>query len=75
MIAIVDLELQGIVMNVEHSDDQFPGLSHREWCTTRRQQCTIETLTRDKPRHYGSDVVNDPVNPLALAGSPRTWQP
>ncbi|MGI6146932.1 MAG: hypothetical protein GX183_04330 [Firmicutes bacterium] len=67
VIAIVDLELQGIVMNVEHSDDQFPGLSHREWGDhTQAAAYLIETPNPGQtPGITDPDVVNDPVNPLA----------
>lgn len=68
VIAIVDMELQGIVMNVEHSDNQFPGLSHREWGDhTQAAAYLIETPNpAQTPNAVNPDVVNDKVAPLAL---------
>ncbi len=67
VVAVVDLEMQGIVMNVEHSSTDFPGLSHREWGdTTPARSYLIETPNPAQLREaVEPDVVNDPVNPLA----------
>jgi len=69
VIAIVEMELQGIVMNVEHSDDQFPGLSHREWGDhTQAAAYLIETPNPGQGSEdvMNPDIVNHPVAPLAL---------
>lgn len=68
VIAIVEMELQGIVMNVEHSDNSFPGLSHREWGDhTQAAAYLIETPNPGQtPDIKNPDIVNDPVAPLAL---------
>jgi hypothetical protein len=68
VMAIVDLEMQGIVMNVEHSSDTFHGLSHREWGdTTPAASYLIETPNpAQAPNAINPDVVTDKVNPLAL---------
>ncbi|HHY31452.1 MAG TPA: hypothetical protein GX515_00305 [Firmicutes bacterium] len=67
VMAALDLEAQGIIMNIEPSASDFPGLSHREWGDrTGAASYLIETPNPgqedgvEKP-----DVVNDPVNPLA----------
>lgn len=68
VMAIVDLEMHGIVMNVEHSSDTFHGLSHREWGdTTPAASYLIETPNpAQAPNAVNPDVVTDKVNPLAL---------
>ncbi len=67
VMAIVDLEMQGIVMNVEHSSDTFHGLSHREWGdTTPAASYLIETPNPAQASNaINPDVVNDKVNPLS----------
>ena len=67
VIAIVDLEMQGIVMNVEHSSADFRGLSHKEWGdTTQAAAYLVETPNPAQlSEAVDPDVVNDPVNPLA----------
>lgn len=67
VLAVVDLELQGIVMNVEHSSEEFRGLSHREWGDhTRAAAYLIETPNPGQTNNVKEvDVVNDPVNPLS----------
>lgn len=67
VMAIVDLEMHGIVMNVEHSSDTFHGLSHREWGdTTPAASYLIETPNpAQAPNAIDPDVVNDKANPLA----------
>lgn len=67
VMAIVDLEMQGIVMNVEHSSDSFHGLSHREWGdTTPAASYLIETPNPAQASNaINPDVVNDKVNPLS----------
>ncbi|NLL47510.1 MAG: hypothetical protein GX249_02905 [Firmicutes bacterium] len=69
VMAVVDLEMQGIIMNVEQSSEEFRGLSHREWGDhTQAAAYLIETpnpaQTPDIPDDE-VDVVTDPVNPLA----------
>lgn len=67
VLAVVDLELQGIIMNVEHSSEEFKGLSHREWGDhTRAAAYLIETPNPGQTSSIADpDVVNDPVNPLS----------
>ena len=67
VIAVVELELQGVVMNVEHSSEEFKGLSHREWGDhTPAAAYLIETPNPGQtPSIQDADVVTDPVNPLS----------
>lgn len=69
VMAIVDLEMQGIVMNVEPSSEDFRGLSHREWGDhTQAAAYLIETPNPGQTPEItdlGVDVVNDPDNPLS----------
>ncbi len=67
VIAVVDLEMQGVIMNVEHSSENFRGLSHREWGDhTSVAAYLIETPNPGQtPGLEDVDVVNDPLNPLA----------
>lgn len=67
VLAVVDLELQGIIMNVEHSSEEFKGLSHREWGDhTQAAAYLIETPNPGQTSSIADpDVVNDPVNPLS----------
>jgi hypothetical protein len=67
VMAVVDLEMQGIVMNVEHSSNDFRGLSHREWGdATPARSYLVETPNPAQLREaVGPDVVGDPANPLA----------
>lgn len=67
VLAVVELELQGIIMNVEHSSEEFKGLSHREWGDhTRAAAYLIETPNPGQTSSIvDPDVVNDPVNPLS----------
>ncbi|NMA62339.1 MAG: hypothetical protein GX956_10690 [Firmicutes bacterium] len=67
VLAVVELELQGIIMNVEHSSEEFKGLSHREWGDhTRAAAYLIETPNPGQTSSIADpDVVNDPVNPLS----------
>lgn len=66
-MAIVELEMQGIVMNVEHSSDDFHGLSHREWgdCTPAAAYLIETPNPAQAPNAIDPDVVNDKANPLA----------
>lgn len=67
VLAVVDLELNDIVMSVEHSSEEFKGLSHREWGDrTRAAAYLIETPNPGQTSNVKeADVVNDPVNPLS----------
>lgn len=67
VMAVLDLEAQGIIMNVEHSASDFAGLSHREWGDrTNAAAYLIETPNPGQESGIKNpDVVNDPVNPLA----------
>jgi len=67
VMAVVELELQGVIMNVERSSEDFKGLSHREWGDhTRAAAYLIETPNPGQtPGIVDADVVTDPVNPLS----------
>ncbi|HKM42396.1 MAG TPA: succinylglutamate desuccinylase/aspartoacylase family protein [Limnochordia bacterium] len=69
VMAVVDLEMQGIVMNVEQSSEEFRGLSHREWGDhTQAAAYLIETPNPAQTPEIDDadvDVVTDPVNSLA----------
>ena len=70
VLAVVELEYQGIKMNLEHSSEEFRGLSHREWGDhTQAAAYLIETPNPGQsPETYSDeevDVVNDPTYPLA----------
>jgi hypothetical protein len=68
VIAIVELELKGVKMNVEQSSEEFRGLSHREWGDhTQAYAYLIETPNPGQsPNIVDPDVVNDPKFPLAM---------
>lgn len=67
VLAVVELEFDGVIMNVEHSSEDFRGLSHREWGDhTAAAAYLIETPNPGQtPGREGSDVVYDSQNPLA----------
>jgi hypothetical protein len=67
VMAIVDLEMQGVIMNVEHSSENFRGLSHKEWGDhTPAASYLIETPNpAQDAKVVDPDVVHDEVNPLA----------
>lgn len=67
VMAIVELEMQGIVMNLEHSSAEFRGLSHREWGDhTQAAAYLIETPNPGQSnKDPNPDVLHDPKNPLA----------
>lgn len=66
VFAIVDLEMQGVVMAVEHSSEEFRGLSHREWGDhTQAAAYLIETPNPGQsPEIIDADVATDPDYPL-----------
>lgn len=69
VFAIVDLEMQGVIMNVEHSSEEFRGLSHREWGDhTQAAAYLIETPNPAQTPEIEDkdvDVVTDSTNPLS----------
>lgn len=67
VMAVLDLEAQGIIMSVEHSANDFAGLSHREWGDrTNAAAYLIETPNPGQESGIKNpDVVNDQTNPLA----------
>lgn len=67
VLAVVELEFQGIVMSVEHSSEEFRGLSHREWGDhTKAAAYLIETPNPGQTASIiDADVVNDPKYPLS----------
>lgn len=69
VMAIVDLEMQGIIMNVEPSSEDFRGLSHREWGDhTQAAAYLIETPNPGQTPEITDldvDIVTDPKNPLS----------
>ncbi len=69
VMAIVELEMQGVIMNVEPSSEAFRGLSHREWGDhTQAAAYLIETPNPGQTPEIADadvDIVTDPVNPLS----------
>lgn len=67
VLAVVELEMQGIIMSVEHSSIEFKGLSHREWGDhTQAAAYLIETPNPGQsPEIVDADVVHDASNPLS----------
>lgn len=67
-LAVLQLESTGIVMKLEHSSQEFRGLSHREWGDhTQAYAFLIETPNPGQdPDRRKADVVNDPDYPLAV---------
>ena len=64
--AILDLSAQGLHFNLEPSQPEFRGLSHREWGDhTQVLAFLSETGNPGQTDEYvNPDVVNDPKNPL-----------
>lgn len=65
-LALLNLELEGISMKLEHSSEDFRGLSHREWGdATAAYAYLIETPNPGQaPDRMNPDVVRDPAAPL-----------
>jgi len=65
-LALLNLELEGISMKLEHSSEDFRGLSHREWGDeTDAYAYLIETPNPGQaPDRMNPDVVGDPEAPL-----------
>lgn len=66
VLAILDLSMQGIHINLEPSREEFRGLSHREWGDhTPALAFLTETANPGQtPDMVNPDVITDPVNPL-----------
>jgi len=69
-LALLNLELEGISMKLEHSSEDFRGLSHREWGdATQVYAYLIETpnpaqAAMGSEERRNADPVNDPAAPL-----------
>lgn len=66
VLAILDLSMQGIHINLEPSREEFRGLSHREWGDhTQALAFLTETVNpAQTPSFVNPDITNDPDNPL-----------
>lgn len=66
VLAILDLSMQGIHINLEPSQEEFRGLSHREWGDhTPALAVLTETVNPGQTASIlHPDIVNDPTYPL-----------